>query len=179
MQEMVTHAAFDVDQFSSQVEEINANLTSADKRELTTIIDMVAKLIGANRRMQANLASTEGKLREEALQIHVRETETRTDALTLLANRHALDDELARLIAAFRRYGRTFSLMMADVDWFKKFNYTHGRPAGDEVLRGIAKLLRRKMAQDGPRGSLWRRRVCDPASAGKPERRLQGRRASV
>ena len=145
MQELAARVALDVDQHSSQVEEINVNLTAADKRDLAMIIGVVAKLMRANQVMRANLSSTEDKLRELAQQIHVTAAETRTDALTLIANGRALDDELARLIVAFDRYGRTFSLIMADVDCFKKFNYTYGRPAGDTVLRGLAELLRRKL----------------------------------
>ena len=145
LQELTARAAFDFDQHGSQIEEINDKLTSADKRELTMILDLVAKLIRANHQMHASLVSTEDKFREQAQEIHVQAAETRTDILTLLANRRALDEDLARFVAAFRRYGRTFSLIMADVDRFKKFNHMHGHPTGDVVLQGVAKLLRRKM----------------------------------
>ena len=147
LQELATRVAFDVDEHSSQVEEINDKLTSADKHEPTMIVDMVAKLIQANQHMQEKLASTEDKLRDQAQQIQVHAAEARTDALTLLANRRAFDDELARRIAEFRRHRRTFSLIMADVDRFKKFNDAHGHQTGDEVLRGVARLLRRKMRE--------------------------------
>ena len=147
LQELATRVAFDVDEHSSQVEEINDDLTSAEKHEPTTIVDVVAKLIQANQHMQEKLGSTEGKLRDQAQQIEVHAAEARTDVLTLLANRRAFDDELARRIAEFRRHRRTFSLIMADVDRFKAFNDKHGHPTGDEVLRGVARLLRRKMRE--------------------------------
>ena len=54
---------------------------------------------------------------------------------------------MARRIAEFRRQRRGFSLIMADVDRFKTFNDTYGHPTGDEVLRGVARLLRRKMRE--------------------------------
>ena len=73
--------------------------------------------------------------------------EARTDALTLLANRRAFDEELARRIAEFRRHGRSYSLIMADVDRFKRFNDTYGHPAGDKVLQDVARMLRRKMRE--------------------------------
>ena len=147
LQELATRVAFDVDEHNSQVGAINDTLTSADKHEPTMIVDVVAKLIEANQYMQEKLTSTEDKLRNQAQQIQVHAAEARTDALTLLANRRAFDDELARRIAEFRRHRRTFSLIMADVDRFKKFNDTHGHQTGDEVLRGVAKLLRRKMRE--------------------------------
>ena len=109
------------------------------------IVDVVAKLIEVNQHMQDKLAWTEDKLREQAEEIQIHAAAARTDALTLLANRRTFDDELARRIAEFRRHGRAVSLVMADIDRFKKFNDTHGHPTGDEVLRGVARLLRRKM----------------------------------
>lgn len=147
LQELATRVAFDVDEHSSQVEEINGKLTSTDKHEPTMIVDVVAKLIQANEQMHSKLASTEDKLREQAQAIQIHAAEARTDALTMLANRRAFDDELARRAAEFARHGRTFSLIMADVDHFKKFNDAHGHQAGDEVLRAVAKLLRRKMRE--------------------------------
>ena len=147
LQELTTRVAFDVDEHSSQVEEINDELTSAASCEAAEIVDVVAKLIEANQHMHEKLASTEGKLRKQAQEMQTHAVEARTDALTLLANRRAFDGELARRVAEFQRHGRGFSLIMADVDHFKKFNDAHGHPAGDEVLRGVAKVLRRKIRE--------------------------------
>jgi diguanylate cyclase len=147
LQELASRVAVDVDKHSSRVEEINNELTSADNHQSANIVDAVAKLIQANQQMQKKLVSTENKLRKQAREIQIHAAEARTDALTLLANRRAFDDELARRVAEFRRLGRTFSLIMADVDQFKEFNDAHGHPAGDEVLQGVAKLLRRTMRE--------------------------------
>jgi diguanylate cyclase len=147
LQELATRVAFDVDEHGSQVEEINDTLASADQHEPTMIVDAVARLIQMNQSMREKLATTEDKLREQAMEIQTHAAEARTDALTLLANRRALDDELARRFAEFRRQGRVFSLVMADVDHFKKFNDAHGHQVGDEVLRDVARLLRRKMRE--------------------------------
>ena len=147
LQELATRVSFDVDEHSNQVEEINDRLISSDKNEPTVIVDVVAKLIQANQHMQEKLVTTEDKLRDQAQQIQVHAAEARTDALTLLANRRAFDDELARRIAEFHRQGRAVSLIMADVDNFKKFNDTHGHQAGDEVLQGVARQIRRKMRE--------------------------------
>lgn len=147
LHDLALRVAVDVDEHNSQVEELNDKLTSANGREPAGIVDVVATLIQANQQMQQKLASTEDKLRDQAQQIQAHAAEARTDALTLLANRRAFDDELARRIAEFRRQRRTFSLIMADVDRFKKFNDTHGHQTGDEVLRGVARVLRRTMRE--------------------------------
>ncbi|MEY4579381.1 MAG: Response regulator PleD [Pseudomonadota bacterium] len=66
----------------------------------------------------------------------------RVDALTGLWNRAYLDSRLAQEIAQARRSGRPLSLVMCDVDHFKRVNDTHGHTTGDAVLRSIgARLL--------------------------------------
>ena len=147
LHDLATRVAVDVDEHNCQVKEINETLISGDGREPTKIVDVVAKLIQANQEMQKKLSSTEDQLREQAQRMQTHVTEARTDALTLLANRRALDDELVRQLAEFHRNGRRFAVTMMDVDHFKKFNDSHGHQAGDEVLRSVARVLRRKMRE--------------------------------
>jgi len=63
------------------------------------------------------------------------------DSLTGLSNRRAFDDELKRRLSEFQRKGTPCTLVMVDIDFFKKFNDTHGHQVGDEVLRQVAKVL--------------------------------------
>jgi diguanylate cyclase (GGDEF)-like protein len=63
------------------------------------------------------------------------------DALTQLANRRAFDDALVRELARARREATSVSLLMLDVDHFKKFNDNYGHPAGDSCLRRIASAI--------------------------------------
>jgi diguanylate cyclase len=145
LQELSTNVAVEVDRHNSQVEDINDKLNMADKHKPTIVVDVVAQLIQANQNMQKRLATTEDKLRKQAREIQIHAAEARTDALTLLANRRAFDDELDRRISEFRRIGRTFSMIMGDLDHFKKFNDTYGHQAGDSLLQSAAKMLRRSM----------------------------------
>jgi len=69
----------------------------------------------------------------------------RTDGLTGLANHRTLTELLDNEVVRAERYGQPLSLMMIDVDHFKAFNDTHGHPAGDVVLVGIAALLRQRL----------------------------------
>ena len=62
----------------------------------------------------------------------------RSDALTGLPNRRALDDQLPREMARARRAGSALCLAIIDLDHFKAYNDTHGHLAGDEVLRECA-----------------------------------------
>lgn len=64
------------------------------------------------------------------------------DALTGLYNRRTFDMLLAEEIARSRRHNYAISLLMIDVDHFKRVNDTHGHPAGDAILRGLGGRLR-------------------------------------
>jgi diguanylate cyclase (GGDEF)-like protein/PAS domain S-box-containing protein len=63
------------------------------------------------------------------------------DGLTGLANRRHFDERLENEWARARREGTTLSLLMIDVDHFKKFNDRYGHPAGDACLKSVANVL--------------------------------------
>jgi diguanylate cyclase (GGDEF)-like protein len=65
----------------------------------------------------------------------------RTDQLTGLANRRHFDEQLGRMLGEADRYGHPVSLIMADIDHFKKVNDTFGHDAGDLVLKRVAATL--------------------------------------
>jgi diguanylate cyclase (GGDEF)-like protein len=65
----------------------------------------------------------------------------RTDALTELPNRRALEDNLKRCVARSARDGTWLGIVAIDIDHFKKLNDTHGHAAGDAVLAAVGKVL--------------------------------------
>jgi diguanylate cyclase (GGDEF)-like protein len=65
----------------------------------------------------------------------------RHDALTGLANRRAYEERLAVETARANRYEQPLSLCLLDLDGFKQVNDRFGHPAGDEVLREVARLI--------------------------------------
>lgn len=67
------------------------------------------------------------------------------DALTGLHNRRWLDEMLAREVERCHADGLPMSLLMLDVDHFKRFNDSHGHLAGDDALRTLAQVLRRHL----------------------------------
>lgn len=67
------------------------------------------------------------------------------DELTGLLNRREFDRILAEEAERVRRFGRSFALIMIDVDHFKQVNDTHGHPVGDGVLRQLAARLRAQL----------------------------------
>src|SRR6266550_4021671 len=65
-----------------------------------------------------------------------------TDPLTGLFNRLQMMEVLENEVRRSRRLQHHFSVVMADVDLFKKYNDEHGHPAGDEVLKRVAAIMR-------------------------------------
>lgn len=63
------------------------------------------------------------------------------DPLTGLSNRRVFDERIAIEAKRSRRYGHPFGLIMLDLDHFKQINDRFGHPAGDEVLRLVAKTI--------------------------------------
>lgn len=84
---------------------------------------------------QIGIAIENSKLYEQtkALSLH--------DPLTGLANRRYLEIFLERGFNEARRYGRLLSVIMLDIDHFKKYNDTHGHQAGDKLLQEIARII--------------------------------------
>jgi diguanylate cyclase (GGDEF)-like protein len=66
---------------------------------------------------------------------------SRTDPLTGLANRGAGSERLVTESEDARRWGRALSVVMVDIDHFKKINDTHGHAVGDEVLVATAEVI--------------------------------------
>jgi diguanylate cyclase (GGDEF)-like protein len=63
------------------------------------------------------------------------------EPLTGLYNRRHFMDRLGAELAASQRHGRPLSLLLVDVDHFKRVNDTHGHLAGDEVLKAVASVI--------------------------------------
>jgi diguanylate cyclase (GGDEF)-like protein/PAS domain S-box-containing protein len=69
------------------------------------------------------------------------ETLSFTDALTGLANRRLLDNELEKTFALALRHNRPMSILLLDLDNFKKINDTYGHLIGDDVIKHVSKTL--------------------------------------
>lgn len=85
--------------------------------------------------------------RSVVTQVHASETQeqldalARTDALTGVANRRRFDEEIRRECRSAARSGQKLSLLMIDIDHFKRLNDAMGHPMGDRRLREVAREL--------------------------------------
>lgn len=90
------------------------------------------------RRSQQELAAANAQLRELA----------QTDGLTGLRNRAAFDERLGDEVARTFRYPNPLSLLLIDIDHFKRYNDTYGHLAGDQVLRTVAQIFQEQTRQN-------------------------------
>ena len=142
LRSLANRVAANVDEYTTRVDEISVALRAPEGKREEAVLAAVSKLIEANRTMRVQLDSAEERLHAQARQIESQTVEARTDALTQVANRRAFDHELAQCVAEQARDGKPVTLLLLDVDHFKKFNDLHGHQAGDEVLRQVARVLR-------------------------------------
>lgn len=100
---------------------------------------------GMAERLQGYMEDLERRVAErtEALARANRELErlATTDGLTDLKNHRSFRETLDFEVERTARSGAPISLLMIDVDYFKNYNDKHGHPAGDDVLRGVARTI--------------------------------------
>jgi diguanylate cyclase (GGDEF)-like protein len=100
-----------------------------------------------------------------------------TDALTGVYSRRWWFDLAEKEFSRSRRYDRLFSLLMADLDWFKQINDTYGHEAGDRVLNEFGTMLRKTCRNSDVIGRLGGEEfaLLLPETNAEDARRLAGR----
>jgi diguanylate cyclase len=105
---------------------------------------LVQELSNATKRasaLEANFLEASGELDKIRDSLKLAEQHSNTDALTGLANRRALEEYFRSAQIAAMETGEPLSILMIDIDHFKKFNDSFGHQVGDQVLRVVARVL--------------------------------------
>jgi diguanylate cyclase len=121
---------------------IAAVQTPQDMSEIVhDIIADTQKLIEQNKSLETQLEKSAGAMQELKRDMERVQQEAMTDGLTGLANRKAFNEQLDKLVKDSDESGRSFTLLMVDIDHFKSFNDNFGHQVGDQVLRLVARTL--------------------------------------
>jgi diguanylate cyclase (GGDEF)-like protein len=96
-------------------------------------------MVGRLRQSRQDLDAVNETLRERNEEL---ERLSASDSLTGLSNRRVLTQRLSEELLRAQRQSHSFTVLMLDVDHFKKYNDAYGHPAGDEVLKKVANVLR-------------------------------------
>jgi diguanylate cyclase len=98
-----------------------------------------------NKTLEERLSASKLEITELQEVLEAVRSETLTDPLTSLANRKFFDDTLAKALADAQARREPLSLMLMDIDHFKKFNDSYGHLTGDQVLRLVAVAVKQNV----------------------------------
>jgi diguanylate cyclase len=116
-----------------------------------SLVVELSKSVSRASRLERNFAEASQELSAIRVSLDEAEKRAKTDGLTGLANRSAFEDFFRNAQTAVLKNGSPLSVLLIDVDHFKRFNDDFGHGVGDEVLRLIAKVLRERVRdQDLP-----------------------------
>src|SRR3954470_12191220 len=146
LQTLADEMASSAQEHRSKLDEASKLLTSGDagKDQALTelVVDVIGEVVRANQQLQVKLDTAESRLQEQGVEIESHISRSLTDALTGLPNRREFNTRLEERMAAWNRRREVFSLLLIDVDHFKKLNDRFGHLAGDQVLAAIGRALR-------------------------------------
>ena len=137
----------DVTAHSEKVEAINDRLHEPTAAAPDEILSAINELITANQHMQNQLADARKRIADQSEMIEEASAQARTDALTGLSNRRALNEFLQNCLDAIQP-GECAGLLLLDIDHFKSFNDTYGHTTGDAVLSAFARNIKKFCNQE-------------------------------
>jgi diguanylate cyclase (GGDEF)-like protein/PAS domain S-box-containing protein len=109
--------------------------------EEAELLQLMADWVGSEIEREGARASLEAQ-QKQLVEVNAKlEMMATHDPLTEAKNRRAFNEKLAEEWSRATRYGTPLSLILMDVDKFKSYNDTFGHPAGDEVLKRVARVI--------------------------------------
>lgn len=137
-------------EFSSKLENLGEELSRQDSvsnlsQEISSLLDETRDMQSAVSHLQARLLASNQEIEALKQEVSRAREEAVSDALTGLANRKGLDDELANCLACAIETDTHPSLIMADIDHFKQVNDTYGHLFGDKVIRAVAHVIQQNV----------------------------------
>lgn len=142
---MQSHASYD-SRLEGHKVAIQKATTLASLEEIERRLLMeIEELRTQGRQYRQQLDEANAKIREQNEVIAQIQAEAWIDYLTKLPNRRAFEGRLNEELERGRRYSRVVSLIILDIDHFKKVNDTWGHPTGDKLLQMVALLLHKNV----------------------------------
>lgn len=106
------------------------------------LLSEIDKMVQSNAILKKQLVLAQVDMSSQQMEIDKLKTKAHIDNLTQLLNRAAFDERMRDVFTKWERQHEIFSLLMLDVDHFKKINDTHGHLHGDRILREIAEKIK-------------------------------------
>ena len=147
---MIEAAEGSASSYSANLADVSKRLDKTDDRAgIRAIVEGLVlatkEMEASNARLQLQLQAMLEEIARLRREIEIIRTESLTDALTSLGNRKYFNAALEKSVADSHAANETLSLLLADVDHFKKINDTYGHVMGDRVLRFVATTLKQSL----------------------------------
>ncbi len=126
-----------VSRFKQRVNRLGDNNQDADLRE---VFREAEQMLQPTIQFAGQIANAYDQIRQQTNRL-MAFTDARTDPLTGVSNRRALDDNLSGQLALNARYNVSFTLAMFDIDHFKQVNDERGHLCGDGILQEVARII--------------------------------------
>ncbi len=123
--------------FKQRVDNLSSQQEEAAWKDLCR---EAAEMLTPTLRLATQIANAYDQIRQQSNQL-MSFTEVRTDPLTGISNRRALEEALGSQFALMCRYKILFSVAIFDIDHFKRVNDEMGHLQGDQILQKVARLL--------------------------------------
>ena len=138
------YSAEDQTMLQNLADRVGLSLTNA--KLFSENVAQAEQLRAANADLEARVAARTAELEELNLKLKRMAVE---DALTGLPNRRRFNEVMEEEIRRARRNGESFSLLMCDVDFFKRYNDHYGHQGGDDCLRAVGEVMRNVFKRAG------------------------------
>jgi len=147
---MIDAAAGSASSYTESLADMTAKLGQSKDREglraiVESLVQTAKEMEASNQKLEARLNASKQEIDQLHENLEAVRTESLTDPLTQLSNRKFFDSSLAAAIADARKKNEPMSLLMTDIDYFKKFNDSFGHLTGDQVLRLVAMSVRQNV----------------------------------
>lgn len=139
-------ASAGADQYTKTLDSFSGRLTGSAsidqiREAVTKVMQETRTMAQQNSRLHKQLALATEQLTEMRFNLDAINKESQIDPLTEVGNRKFFDHELKRTMDEAIEAKAPLTLLMVDIDHFKKFNDTYGHQVGDQVLRLVARTL--------------------------------------
>lgn len=144
--EFISTAGDTAEEYGNSLESFSGVLDDGPSDRLSGMVSQIASatrsMVEQNNVLKGQLEQSSDEIAELRTELETIRHEAMTDSLTGVGNRKRFDDTLHEAAQSAMENGHELSLLLLDIDHFKRFNDTYGHQSGDQVLRLVGQILR-------------------------------------
>jgi diguanylate cyclase len=147
---LMNTAGQDANRFGAAVQQANGQFVNREislEGLVRSLLTEAQEVVSRSKKLEAELNRNSELMKSLQRTLDDARRDALTDGLTALANRRHFDETMQALAGRAMNDGLDLSLILFDIDHFKRINDTFGHPVGDQVLQLVAATLRKNLRQ--------------------------------